>query len=33
MDLALAEQVESPELRTELLAFFSQVAQHMKNQA
>lgn len=33
MDLALAEQVESPELRTELLAFFSQVAQHMKNKA
>lgn len=33
MDLALAEQVQHPQLRTELLAFFSQVAQHMKNRA
>lgn len=33
MDLALAEQVDNPQLRTELLAFFSQVAQFMKNKA
>lgn len=33
MDLAMAEQVENVQLRTELMSFFSQVAQHMKNKA
>ena len=33
MDLALAEQVEHPQLRAELMSFFAQVAQHMKNKA